>query len=116
MTAKQRSYQAFLRAAKAEYGLSHKQAQKMYRDVRDRLDRAPLKADISRHPRISTKAAKAAAQAPEKPRKAAAPRPKEKAAEKEPRPSAASRKAARREFYEDAEDFVYYEDPLEGEY
>ena len=47
-----RSYNAFLKAAKARGGLSHKQAQAAYRVMRARIGRSLKGVDVKRHPRI----------------------------------------------------------------
>jgi hypothetical protein len=60
LTKKQRSYQAFVREVKSSKGLTHKEAQAAYRGMSERLGRAPAKADLARHPRISSQVAKAA--------------------------------------------------------
>lgn len=47
-----RSYNAFLKAAKARGGLSHKQAQAAYRVMSARIGRSLKGVDVKRHPRI----------------------------------------------------------------
>ena len=49
----QRNYQAFLKAVKREQGATHKQAIATYNRVKERLGRAPIGADVKRHPRIT---------------------------------------------------------------
>jgi hypothetical protein len=53
MTSKRRSYQAFLKRAKADYGLTHRKAQVMYRKMSDRLGEPAKAKDIKSHPRIA---------------------------------------------------------------
>jgi hypothetical protein len=60
VTQKQRSYQAFVKGIKASKGLSHKEAQAAYRAMGERLGRSPAKADLARHPRISSQVSKQA--------------------------------------------------------
>jgi hypothetical protein len=43
------NYNAFVREAKREFGLSHIEAQQYYRDVRQTLDRPVFKVDLKRH-------------------------------------------------------------------
>src|SRR6516165_10669134 len=60
-----RSYNAFLKEARAAHGLSLKEARAAYRNVSDRLGRPAKGVDVARHPRItkqeSEKAVKAVA-------------------------------------------------------
>jgi hypothetical protein len=53
MKSKQRSYQAFLKRAKADYGLTHRKAQVMYRKVSERLGEPAKAKDLKAHPRIA---------------------------------------------------------------
>jgi hypothetical protein len=47
-----RSYNSFLRSAKSQQGLSHKQAQALYRSLGTRLGSAPNRLDLKKHPSI----------------------------------------------------------------
>lgn|SRR5574337_1481632 len=76
-----RSYNAFLRGAKRAYGLDHKQAQQMYRNMRDRMGRPLSGTDLKRHPRISAQEAKRAP-ASERARRAAKKREMERRIER----------------------------------
>ena len=54
-----RNYNAFLREARHVTGLSYRQAQGLYRNMRDALKGVPLRAaDIKRHPRITKREAR----------------------------------------------------------
>lgn len=55
-----RNYNAFLREAKREHSLTHRQAQYMYRSMRERLNRSLFAIDLKRHPRIAKQEAKKA--------------------------------------------------------
>lgn len=44
-----RNYNAFMREAKDEFGISHRDAQALYRDMRDTLDRPIYGVDVGRH-------------------------------------------------------------------
>lgn len=48
-----RSYNAFLKSAKAQQGLTHSQAQSLYRELKDRLGVAPTRLSLRQHPRIT---------------------------------------------------------------
>lgn len=48
-----RSYNAFLRSAKSQNGLTHLQAQSLYRKMAVRLGSTPNRLDLRRHPRIT---------------------------------------------------------------
>lgn len=122
MTQAQRSYQAFLKAAKSQLGVSHREAQRMYKGVRDRLDRAPRAKDLKEHPRIAKQEANKAAAKPAAAKRAAAKpapakekrAPAKRAAEKK---APAKKEAARkRDIEEYGDDYEFFEDPLEAEY
>lgn len=51
-----RNYNAFLRAVREKYDLDLRTAREAYRQLRDKLERSPVGADVKRHPRL-TKAA-----------------------------------------------------------
>lgn len=53
MASRIRSYNAFLRSAKSQSGLTHRQAQGLYRALRDRLGSTPTRLDLRRHPRVT---------------------------------------------------------------
>jgi len=48
-----RNYNAFLRQAKTKHKLSHKEAQALYRSMKQRLGRPVFAKDLTRHPRIT---------------------------------------------------------------
>jgi hypothetical protein len=110
MTQTQRSYQAFLKAAKSQLGISHREAQRMYKGVKERLERAPRAKDLKEHPRIAKQEAKKAGAKP-----APAKPAKEKREKRAPEKEAPEKK--RRERSEDIpDDYEFFEDPLEAEY
>jgi hypothetical protein len=83
-----RSYNAFLRAAKARYDLTQAQARVMARAVADRLGRAVIGADVKRHPVIARQEASKA------PRREAAQRAAATRRQAAERAAAARREAA----------------------
>jgi siroheme synthase len=56
-----KSYNAYLRSAKREYGLTHEQAQRMYANHRDRVGHSLNSRELREHPRIAAKEARHAA-------------------------------------------------------
>lgn len=56
-----RNYNAFLKAARKEHGITLGEARQAYRDVTAKLGRAARGVDVSRHPRITKAAVKSAA-------------------------------------------------------
>jgi hypothetical protein len=48
-----RSYNSFLKSAKSREGLSHKQAQQLYRDLKERIGERPTRLTFSKHPKIA---------------------------------------------------------------
>lgn len=101
MTKAQRSYNAFVRVAKRNEGLTHREAQAAYRSMKDRLGQSPTAKDIKAHPRMMRDAVKAAKPpAPKKkaPAKKAAPKKaaKKKPAEKPPAKKAVKKAPAKR--------------------
>lgn len=56
-----KSYNAYLRTAKREFGLTHEQAQRMYANHRDRVGHSINSRELRQHPRIAAKEARYAA-------------------------------------------------------
>jgi hypothetical protein len=56
-----KSYNAYLRTAKREFGLTHEQAQRMYTNHRDRVGHSLNSRELREHPRIAAKEARHAA-------------------------------------------------------
>jgi hypothetical protein len=48
-----RNYNAFLRAVKAEHGLTHRQAQQAAKAMREHIGRPVKGVDVERHPRLT---------------------------------------------------------------
>lgn len=59
-----KSYNAYLSAAKTSYGLSHRQAQQMYRNHTQRAGQGLRAKDLRDHPRIAAQEARRASQRP----------------------------------------------------
>lgn len=97
-TSKVRSYWAFIKAVRAEHGLSLKEARATYKSVSERLGRPAKGVDVARHPRITKQEAEraAAVEAPPK-----TPPQKEK-------PFASLRDYL--DWYDDYEDILEYEE------
>lgn len=55
-----RNYNAFLRAAKSDLGISHTQAQRAYRSMAERTGRSLYAVDVARHPRMARQEAEKA--------------------------------------------------------
>jgi len=53
MTKGARQYQSFLKAAKRSTGVSHKEAQQMYRTMSERIGHKASAKDVKAHPRIT---------------------------------------------------------------
>jgi hypothetical protein len=120
MTQNQRSYHAFVRAAKSSYGLSQREAQQMYRSMRDRLEHAPRAKELKEHPRIAKQEAgrAAATLAGKKGARAATARARAQPA-KAVTPAKAAESRRHREVYddfEDSNDYEIFEDSPEAEY
>ena len=81
-----RSYNAFLREARAQHGLSLKEARAAYRGVTERLGRPAKGVDVARHPRITKQEAQKAEKAVAKQERAErrAERAREKGAAEKP--------------------------------
>lgn len=97
-----RSYNAFLRSAKSQKGLSHRQSQDLYRALKGRLDRSPNRLDLRKHPKITSQELKRVSRLP----------PSGKAAREERRraslaPSRPKKAIRSIEEYEDLSDLDY---------
>lgn len=55
-----KNYNAFVREVKAVHGISHKEAQKAYASMRDRVGRPVYGSDVKRHPHIAKQEAEKA--------------------------------------------------------
>lgn len=51
-------YNNFLRSAKSQQGLNHKQAQQLYREIKKAVGYSPSRYDLKKHPRIARREAK----------------------------------------------------------
>lgn len=111
-----RNYNAYLRAAKSAYGLTHHQAQQMYRSHSSRAGHSLTARELNAHPRVAAQEARRAGQGPKRALPPGGRRPGG-------RPGGAAIGAGAgagaipREFA-DIEDFFYdgYEAPEEDEY
>jgi hypothetical protein len=112
-----RSYNAFIKGARAKHGLSLAEARVLYRATSERLHRPAKGVDVSRHPRILAQEVKKAKGAPERER-AARQRKIERTIEKvkreTPRPAPAKKRTFQSldeylEWFEEADDYVYEE-------
>lgn len=61
-----RNYNAYLRAAKSAYGLTHHQAQQMYRSHSSRAGHSLTAKELKAHPRIASQEARRAGSGPKR--------------------------------------------------